>query len=209
MSHISYLGSYVPFGINLELQQTDRKDWLLWVVGDRGVWRHVIKNIPYHIIFFNKSLRFKTSRYQTLVKYYFPKLHKISLYHLSMKLSLLTILTKRMFVGINPGYKKYLRVKGVGYRFEINNVNHILSAKVGWSHLLSKKIPSEFKITFSRKSKAIRLRSRSLNLLTGLLAYLRRKRQPDVYKGKGIRYRKDTIKLRIGKKKKSTSVTSS
>jgi large subunit ribosomal protein L6 len=104
-----------------------------------------------------------------------------------------------MIVGCGVGFKKYLRVKGVGYKFEL--VNGILSANVGYTHKLQKILPVEFYTKFSRKSKVVRFRSKSLSKLTGFLAALRVLRLPDIYKGKGIRYKRDPIRRKPGKRK--------
>ena len=114
-------------------------------------------------------------------------------------LSIITVLLKRMIIGAGVGFKKYLRVRGVGYKFETSS--SVLSAKVGYTQLVKKAIPSEFYLKFSRKSKVIRCRSKSLNSLTGFLSALRSMRKPDIYKGKGIRYRRDTARAKPGKRK--------
>jgi len=70
-----------------------------------------------------------------------------------------------MIVGAGVGFKKYLRVKGVGYKFELQNL--ILTARAGYTHLIKKQLPYEFYTRFSRKSKVIRFRSKSLTKITG------------------------------------------
>lgn len=104
-----------------------------------------------------------------------------------------------MIVGAGVGFKKYLRVRGVGYKFELSN--GILIATVGYTHKLKKILPVEFYTKFSRKSKVVRFRSKSLTKLTGFLAALRVLRLPDIYKGKGIRYRRDPVRRKPGKRK--------
>jgi len=105
-----------------------------------------------------------------------------------------------MLIGAGVGFKKYLRVKGVGYKFELKNTK-LLTVKAGYTHLIKKQLPHEFYTRFSRKSKVVRFRSKSLTKITGLLAQLRFARQPDVYKGKGIRYKRDPIRRKPGKRK--------
>ena len=104
-----------------------------------------------------------------------------------------------MIIGSGVGFKRYLRVRGVGYYFKINR--GILTAKVGYTHILAKKLPVEFHTKFSRKSKVLRFRSKSLSKLTLFLSTLRVLRRPDIYKGKGIRYRRDPIRRKPGKRK--------
>jgi large subunit ribosomal protein L6 len=104
-----------------------------------------------------------------------------------------------MIIGAGVGFKKYLRVRGVGYKFE--RQNSVLTAKVGYTHLLKKRLPSEFSTKLSRKSKVVKFRSRSLTGITALLSQFRTMRQPDVYKGKGIRYKRDPVRRKPGKRK--------
>lgn len=47
----------------------------------------------------------------------------------------------------------------------------------------------------------MRIRGKSLSQVTGLLAVLRRLRRPDVYKGKGLRYIRDRVRRKAGKRK--------
>jgi large subunit ribosomal protein L6 len=104
-----------------------------------------------------------------------------------------------MIIGAGVGFKKYLRVRGVGYFFKLEN--GILTAKVGYTHTLQKTLPIDFRTKFSRKFKVVRFRSKSLTKLTLFLARLRVLRLPDIYKGKGIRYRRDPIRRKPGKRK--------
>lgn len=120
---------------------------------------------------------------------------------LAAHLSILSVIFRRMIVGAGVGFKKYLRVRGVGYKFEVINLR--LKAKVGFTHLIQKQLPSEFFIKFSRKSKVIRFRSKSLTKLTGVLSNIRGQKKPDVYKGKGIRYKHDPVRRKPGGKQKN------
>lgn len=122
---------------------------------------------------------------------------------LNSKLSLFNTIVKRMVLGAGIGFKKYLRVRGVGYNFKWNQEINLLSVTVGHTHPTTIVLPNEFLLKFSRKSKMVRLRSKSLNKLTSILSTLRSQRKPDVYKGKGIRYNRDSVIRKEGKKKKT------
>jgi len=133
------------------------------------------------------------------MKHYFTKYYKYATPEVNKRCSLLCVLIKRMIVGAGVGYKKYLRLRGVGYKFELKNT--ILTAKVGYTHLVEKRLPYDFYIKFSRKARVIRLRNKSLTKITSFIAHLRHQRQPDIYKGKGIRYKRDPIRRKPGKRK--------
>lgn len=98
-------------------------------------------------------------------------------------------------------FKKYMRVRGVGYKFLLNMP--LLIVDVGYSHKLGTILPSNINVIFSRKFSKIRLQAKTLKLLTFFRAKIRKFRIPDIYKGKGIRYRYEYRKLKEGKKKKT------
>jgi large subunit ribosomal protein L6 len=114
-------------------------------------------------------------------------------------------------VGADVGFKGYLRVRGVGFRFQVESADPTLPpaesvphlhVSAGLSHPLIVELNPEFKSALTRKFRMLRLRSKGLNSLTQTLSSLRAMRPPDVYKGKGIRYRKDNVAKKEGKKKK-------
>lgn len=104
-------------------------------------------------------------------------------------------------VGALVGFKSFLRVRGVGYKFQFAYKK--LSIHVGYSHNLQVKLPLKQKFLLNKKSTFLRVKSHDLAKLSNFLSFVRNLRQPDVYKGKGIRYRKDPIVLKEGKKKKT------
>jgi large subunit ribosomal protein L6 len=116
-----------------------------------------------------------------------------------------SIALNQIFVGASVGFKKHLRLRGVGYKFSVNtSVNKkILITDVGFTHLLHKTIYNEMFFKFSRKFTVVRFKSKSLGKLTNFTSALRNLKKPDVYKGKGIRYLNENIIYKEGKKKKS------
>lgn len=105
-------------------------------------------------------------------------------------------------LGALVGFKGFLRVRGVGYRFQILSKKLIIS--VGYSHNLEVKLPFNQKYTLNKKSTFLRVKGNNIVTLSNFLSFVRNSRKPDVYKGKGIRYRKDPVKLKEGKKKKNS-----
>jgi len=100
------------------------------------------------------------------------------------------------------GFRRYLRVRGVGYKF-IYDKPGTLTINVGYSHILSKKFTDEIQIKATRKFKMIRLHSKGLTEVTSLISSLRNLNKPDVYRGKGIRYRYDKRTSKEGKKRRT------
>jgi large subunit ribosomal protein L6 len=96
-----------------------------------------------------------------------------------------------------------LRIRGVGYRFEISPLKITIHA--GYSHLLSQKfsVTSPFRsFMLNKKTTQIFFKGPHLMSLNLYASTIRNLRQPDVYKGKGLRYQKDFVKRKEGKKKK-------
>jgi len=100
------------------------------------------------------------------------------------------------------GFKKYLRLRGVGYLFS-NKTKYLLQTEVGYSHPILSVILSEFVLKLSSKFTKLKMTACNLTLLTHFLSYLRKQRFPDVYKGKGIRYKRDSARIKKVKKKKT------
>lgn len=203
MSHISHLQVYHPSSVLCEISKTSNGS-ILWVSGEYGTWFYKFKDTFFNCHLGTNYVYFSTERFHNIAKVYYTQRLKDSMPGLNNHLSLLSVLLKRMIVGAGVGFKRYLRVKGVGYKFELNN--QLLQAKVGFTHRLYKTIPTEFYTKFSRKFKVIRFRSKSLTELTSVLSSMRSLCKPDIYKGKGIRYKRDFVRRKPGKRKtKATS----
>ena len=108
-------------------------------------------------------------------------------------------LIQKGVVGVNFGYINRLTFVGVGYRVE-SLTDNVITLKLGYSHLISIKIPTSIKAYSPKKSTLIlkSFDSQKLNLFT---ARIRSYRFPDVYKGKGILFKNETIRLKSGKNK--------
>lgn len=103
-------------------------------------------------------------------------------------------------VGVARGYKKKLKIVGVGYKaFREKNT---LRLTLGYSHLNFYELPSVLKTKFGRKNNRLHLSGTSLPQVTEIAASLHALKKPDVYKGKGIRYRGLPLIKKEGKKKK-------
>jgi ribosomal protein L6P/L9E len=99
-------------------------------------------------------------------------------------------LVKSSFVG----FKRYVKVKGVGYKFGLNEENtNELIVKAGLTHPITQKFHSSLDFAFTRKSRMVRVRSVSLFYITDSCSSLRNKRKPNVFTGKGIRFRREKV----------------
>jgi len=105
----------------------------------------------------------------------------------------------QIMTNIMASAKKYLILRGVGYKFF--RQKSYLSIQLSFSHKVNIILPSYICTKLNRKSTAIRFKTNYQQDLNSLLAKIRNIKQPDVYKGKGIRYKFDKTVRKEGKKK--------
>ena len=118
------------------------------------------------------------------------------------QLSLLYTKTRQLIVSTSVGFKNFLKIRGVGYKFNLSPTQ--LTIEAGYSHLLNTRIPLFKSFLTNKKTTILRAQAPDLINLNTFFAATRSLRQPDVYKGKGIRYKKDFSYRKEGKKKKTT-----
>lgn len=106
-------------------------------------------------------------------------------------------LLNNMVQGVSKGFERVLEVNGVGYRAELNGNDLVLN--VGFSHPV--KFPAPEGITFEVESKArlVKVKGRDRQQVGQVAANLREIRPPEHYKGTGIRYQGEFVKLKAGK----------
>lgn len=101
-------------------------------------------------------------------------------------------------------YTLKLKIYGTGYAIKFDQVTNTISFQFGQSHSFEQKIPRNFDFQASilgKKQRILCLRSSCKQLLLAFCATLKKINCIDKYHGKGLRFSKETIKLRIGKKK--------
>ncbi|WP_343128532.1 50S ribosomal protein L6 [Buchnera aphidicola (Kurisakia onigurumii)] len=103
-----------------------------------------------------------------------------------------------MIIGITHGFTKKLFLTGVGYRVFLKN--NIINMSLGFSHTIEYIIPSGIDISVPSQTEII-LKSADKRLLGQVAANLRSYRIPEPYKGKGIRYENEVIRIKEAKKK--------
>lgn len=103
--------------------------------------------------------------------------------------------------GVTEGYEKKLQIEGLGYKGEMAGENLILRA--GFSHPVTIKAPAGIK--FSVDKNIITVSGIDKELVGQVAAKIRKVRPPEPYKGKGIRYLGEVVKLKPGKKVVTTA----
>lgn len=104
-------------------------------------------------------------------------------------------LINNMVIGVSKGFEKKLVVEGVGYRANLQGNKLVLN--IGYSRPVEMEIPSE--LIVSVKDNVITVSGIDKYLVGQFAALIREKREPDAYKGKGIRYFDERLKLKVGK----------
>jgi len=101
-----------------------------------------------------------------------------------------------MVTGVSQGFTKELDIIGVGYKAEVRGKEILLS--LGYSHPVVFHLPDGISATVDKQTH-ITISGCDKKLVGEVAAALRRLRVPDAYKGKGIRYFGEVIKLKVGK----------
>jgi large subunit ribosomal protein L6 len=107
-------------------------------------------------------------------------------------------LVNNMVHGVSQGFSVSLDINGVGYRAAVDG--RTLNLQLGYSHDVAFPIPPDVKITCERPT-AITVSGADRQRVGQIAAEIRRFRVPEPYKGKGIKYRSETVRRKEGKKK--------
>jgi large subunit ribosomal protein L6 len=102
-----------------------------------------------------------------------------------------------MVTGVSQGYQKVLDIVGVGYKAQVAG-NKLVFA-LGYSHPIHFQLPEGIKASVDAKQVQITLNGIDKQQIGQIAGSLRALRFPDAYKGKGIRYAGERIKLKVGK----------
>jgi large subunit ribosomal protein L6 len=105
-------------------------------------------------------------------------------------------LLANMIEGVTTGYKKTLEIQGVGYKAEAKGKNLVLS--VGFANPVTLTVPTGVDMKLEGVNK-IHLSGSDKQLVGQFASDIRRVRKPEPYKGKGVRYEGEAVKIKPGK----------
>ncbi len=106
-------------------------------------------------------------------------------------------LISNMITGVSKGYDKGLEAVGVGYRFQVSGNKITINA--GYSHPVVMEAPKELSVT-SESNTEITIHGIDKQKVSEFAANVRKVREPEPYKGKGIRYKGEHVRRKEGKK---------
>jgi large subunit ribosomal protein L6 len=109
---------------------------------------------------------------------------------------LVRALTANMVEGVSKGFERVLEINGVGYRAEMKG--DVLNLALGYSHGIEYPLPQGVSAEVEKQTK-ITVRGADKELVGATAAKIRSFRQPEPYKGKGIKYANERILRKAGK----------
>ena len=110
---------------------------------------------------------------------------------------LMRALVANNVTGVTEGFKKELDIAGVGYRAEVKGKEVVF--QLGYSHPVRFAIPKGIDINVDAKSGHIVITGIDKQQVGQTAAEIRSLREPDPYKGKGIKYSDEIIRRKAGK----------
>lgn len=108
-----------------------------------------------------------------------------------------TALIKNMIKGVSEGFKKELELVGIGYKADVKNNNLILN--VGFTSPVIVNLPPDLNIKVEEKQTKLVLSGIDKDKVGLYAMKIRSIRPPDAYKGKGIKFVDEVLKLKPGK----------
>ena len=108
---------------------------------------------------------------------------------------------KNMIKGVNEPFSKKLIIEGIGFKAEVTGGNLVLN--LGFSHPVYVSIPKELKVTTEKGT--ITITGADKELVGEFASRIRALKEPEPYKGKGIRYSDEVIRRKAGKKAASAA----
>ncbi len=108
-------------------------------------------------------------------------------------------LIANMVVGVSQGFVKRLQIQGVGYRAQMQGKTLVLN--VGYSNPVEIEPPEDVQLEVPKEGRGLSVIINGINkeVVGDTAAKIRAVRPPEVYKGKGIRYLNEEIRLKAGK----------
>jgi large subunit ribosomal protein L6 len=106
-------------------------------------------------------------------------------------------LIANMVEGVTEGFEKRLEIQGVGYRAQLKGRS--LEMALGFSHPVSIEPPQGVEFEVPQPTEIV-VRGIDKQLVGQVAADIRKRRPPEPYKGKGIRYRGEHVARKVGKR---------
>ena len=108
-------------------------------------------------------------------------------------------LLANMVTGVSEGFRKTLQIQGVGYQASLQGTN--LQLRLGHSHEVVVEPPANVRFDVPQESRGtiIHIDGIDKQVVGQVAADIRKWRPPEPYKGKGVRYLGEIVRLKAGK----------
>ena len=106
-------------------------------------------------------------------------------------------LIANMVEGVTEGFEKRLEIQGVGYRAQLKGKS--LEMALGLSHPVNIEAPEGIEFEVPQPTEVV-VRGADKQLVGEMAARIRRRRPPEPYKGKGVRYAGEHVRRKVGKR---------
>ena len=175
MSRIGKMPIEIPADVNVDINEN--------VVNVKGPKGALTKE-------FHKDMMIKKEGTQILVTRPSDSKNHKSLHGLTRTL------VSNMVEGVTKGFEKTLEINGVGYRAQKQGKKLVLT--LGYSHPVEMDEPAGITVDVPAPNKLI-VKGCDKQEVGEFAAKIRKKREPEVYKGKGIKYDTEVIRRKEGK----------
>ncbi|MDD6212689.1 MAG: 50S ribosomal protein L6 [Clostridiales bacterium] len=176
MSRIGRMPIAIPAGVTVEVAENNK----VTVKGPKGTLERVL---PAELTIQVEGDVVKVSRPNDLKR--MKSLHGLT-----------RTLINNMIIGVSNGYEKVLEINGVGYRAQKQGKTLVLS--LGYSHPVEMEDPEGIEVVCDGQNKLI-VKGIDKEKVGQYAAEIRSKREPEPYKGKGIKYADEVIRRKVGK----------
>jgi large subunit ribosomal protein L6 len=106
-------------------------------------------------------------------------------------------LIANMVQGVTEGYERKLEIQGVGYRAQLKG--KALEMSLGYSHPVTVEAPEGIQFEVPQPTEVV-VRGIDKQLVGEMAARIRKRRPPEPYKGKGVRYAGEHVTRKVGKR---------
>ena len=175
MSRIGRMPIAIPAGVTVEIAENNK----VTVKGPKGTLERVL---PAEMEIKVEGTEIIVSRPNDLKK--MKSLHGLT-----------RTLINNMVIGVTNGYEKVLEINGVGYKAQKNGKTLVLS--LGYSHPVEMVDPEGLESVVADNK--ITVKGIDKEKVGQYAAEIRSKREPEPYKGKGIKYDTEVIRRKVGK----------
>ena len=170
MSRIGKLPIEIPSGVQVEIKEDK-----IYVKGPKG---ELSFNIP-------SGIKVKVSDNVIQVEKVGNKLTHKMLY------GTVRSIINNMVIGVTQGFTKELEIHGVGYKAEL--AGNKIALYIGYNHPIYIDVPEDVHVEIPSNTE-IKISGIDKQRVGQFAAFIRDHKKPDVYKGKGIRYKGEVIR---------------